>query len=179
MAELLNLLPEASSGKVAALFTSEAAARRAADDVRTTLGLSDAQVQVVTPDDRHPGRKLEPEGHGIFRTMLRAHAQFGLLGLAAGAALFGALWWAGVPMVAQSPGFAAFAILFFGAIGGLMAGGLLTLRPDHDPYILLVQEALAGGRYAVVVHALSSAQKGAAEACLDDASDEVVATAGG
>jgi len=179
MAELLSLLPESSSGKVAAVFASEASARRAAGALRTALDLSDAQVQVVTPADRHPGRKLEPESHGIFRTMLRAHARLGLLGLATGAALFGALWWAGVPMVAQSPGFAAFAILFFGAIGGLMAGGLLTLRPDHDPYILLVQEALAGGRCAVVVHALSSTQKDAAEAWLRDASDEVVATAGG
>lgn len=179
MAELLSLLPEASSGKVAAVFASEATARRVAAGLRAELRLSDAQVQVVTPADRHPGRKLEPENHGIFRTMLRQHARAGLIGLAAGLAVFAALWFTGVPMVVQSPGMAAFAVLFLGAMAGLMAGGLVTLRPDHDPYVLLVQDALGAGRCAVVVHALSSEQKMAAETRLRDASDDVVATLGG
>lgn len=171
-----EVLGEASGSKVAAVFADEVQARDVAARLRDAVGLGDAQVQVLTPRDRRPGRKLEPESHGIFRTMIRAHAWMGTLGLAAGAALFGVLWATGVPLVAQSPLVAAIAILLLSGMLGLMLGGLVTLRPDHDPFILEVLEAIGEGRSAVVVHAFDRSQYDAAVGWLGAAGGEVVGT---
>jgi hypothetical protein len=108
--------------------------------------------------------------------MLRAHFWLGLLGAALGAALFGVLWALHIPFIVNSAVYAAGAIIFFGAVAGLMFGGLVTLRPDHDLYILKVKDALAEGRYAVVVHALSHAQRTEAADLLRRASGEVITT---
>lgn len=171
-----DVLGEASASKVAAVFADEARAREVANRLRDVMGLGDAQVQLLTPRDRRPGRKLEPESHGIFRTMLRAHAWLGALGLAAGAALFGVLWAVGVPLVAQSPLVAGIAILLLSGMLGLMLGGLVTLRPDHDPYILDVLEALGEGRSAIVVHAYDRKQYDGAVQWLGEAGGDVVGT---
>lgn len=170
------VLGEVSSGKVAAIFGDRARADEIATQIRTSLRLSTAQVQVVTPRGRQQGRKLEPESRGIFRTMIRAHARLGLLGAVLGAIAFGVLWVAGVPMIANSALMAAVALTAFGTVAGLMLGGLVTLRPDHDAYILKVHEAIGEGRCAVVVHALSGEQLAQAEVLLRDASGEVVSS---
>lgn len=170
------LTGEVSNSKVAAIFADETAARAVAMRVQTTLQLTDAQVQVITPADRKPGRKLEPESDGIFHTILRTHAVLCLLGAVAGAVVFGVLWAMAVPMIVNSAVMAAAVIVVFGAVAGLMLGGLVSLRPDHDLYINKVFDALGEGHSAVVVHAFSREQNAQAEALLKAASGEVVAT---
>jgi hypothetical protein len=170
------LTEEVSNSKVAGIFANESAARAEAARVRATLQLSDAQVQVVTPADPAPGRKLEPESHGIFRTMIRAHVVLGLLGAVAGAIAFGVMWTMAIPFIVNSAVMAAAVLVGFGAVAGLMLGGLVTLRPDHDPFINKVQGAIGEGRSAVVVHAFSRDQNAQARELLQDASDEVVST---
>ena len=170
------LTGEVSNSKVAAIFADEATARAVAANVQGTLQLTDAQVQVLSPSDRGPGRKLEPESGGMLRTIIRAHVVLGLLGAVAGAAAFGVLWAMAVPMIVNSAVLAAAVIVVFGAVAGLMLGGLVSLRPDHDRYIAKVFEALDEGRSAVVVHAFSREQNAQAETLLKAASGEVVAT---
>ena len=171
-----GVIGEFAGSKVAAIFPGEAAARDAAMRVRHTLSLSDAQVQVVTPRDRRPGRKLEPESHGIFRTMLQSHLKLGIGGLIAGLVAWFILKSMGVAFITQN-GMVAMAVLIaFGAVAGLMLGGLVTLRPDHDLYIQKVFEAMGEGRSAVVVHAFDAGQRQAADALLNEMSGEVVST---
>lgn len=170
------LTAEVSSSKVAAVFADEATAREVAARVRAGLELSDAQVQVVTPADARPGRKLEPESHGIFRTMIRAHVILGIGGALAGAAIFGVMWAMAIPYIVNSAVMAATVLVAFGAVAGLMLGGLVTLRPDHDPYIIKVSDALQEGRCVVVVHAFSREQSTQARDSLERAGGEVVAT---
>lgn len=171
-----GVIGEFAGSKVAAIFPGEAAARDAASRVRQTLSLSDAQVQVVTPRDRRPGRKLEPESHGIFRTLLQAHLKLGIAGLGVGVIAWFVLKTLGIPFIVNN-GMVALAVLAaFGAVAGLMLGGLVTLRPDHDVYIHKVYEAMGEGRSAVVVHAFDADQRQAADALLNEMSGEVVST---
>ena len=176
MATLSSLTGETSTSKVAATFGSERRARRIASGLRTALRLRPSQVQVVTPRDRHPGRKLEPESRGIARTIITAHAKLGAIGLAAGALLFGLLYAAGLDLVTSSPGFAAALIISYCGVLGLLAGGLVSLRPDHDPYIHRVREGLEGGRSAVVVHAVNADQRDAAKRALDAEGGDAIRT---
>ena len=173
MSTLSHVTGEVSGSKVAAIFDSERNARRIAQSLRRSLRLKQSQVQVISRHDRHPGRKMEPEGRGIFRTMLVAHAR---LGLVVGALLFGLLYMTGLELITASPGFAAAVIISYGGVFGLMAGGLVTLRPDHDPYIHKVRDALADGRSAVVVHAFDADQRKAAREALDAQGGETIRT---
>jgi glyoxylase-like metal-dependent hydrolase (beta-lactamase superfamily II) len=76
----LPLTGEVSNSKLAAVFDTEAAARAAAAAVIAQTELQPAQVKVVTPDEPHPGIKLEPEGGGILRTIVVAHVWLGVAG---------------------------------------------------------------------------------------------------
>jgi hypothetical protein len=149
---------EVSNSKVAAVFDSEVTARAAATAVAKKAGLESAQVKVVTPGEQDPGIKLEPEGGGILRSIVVAHVRLGVVGLVVGAIAFALLRWMEVGAVVNSPWLSAMVMIAFGGVGGLMLGGLVALRPDHDLYILATREAMAEHRTTVVVHALSSEQ---------------------
>lgn len=167
---------EQSFSKVAALYADELSARAAAARVRDAFGLAETQVRVVTPDEPHPGHKIEPESRGILRTLIKAHITFGLLGLLAGLVLFAVLWGVGLEAVRSSPWFAGVSLAMFGIMFGLLAGGLVTLRPDHDKLIVTVMEAIAEGRYAVVAHPVDRVQREKISTLLAQTSGEVVGT---
>lgn len=170
------VIGEASSSKVAAVYDSRLHARSAADQLLRVLDLDRAQVRMLAPGDHGVGRQLEPETRGIGRTLVRAHLALGAIGTVAGGLVFLAFRAQQAPWLMSSPVLTAGAMLFLGLIAGLLAGGLVALRPDHDAYLFKVSEALQSGRYAVVVHALSRDQRASTIRLLERNSDEVVAT---
>lgn len=153
---------EHSLSKVAAAYGSATDAMLAAQQVERLPHMHRRQVQVVHPHDANWGRKVEPEGVGIWRTAVRAHVTLGTLGFAAGLLLFASLYFAGVEAVVDTPGMSLVAMLLFGSMFGLMAGGLVTIRPDHDAVVRPVREATEEGRWTVVVHPASRQQFDAA-----------------
>jgi hypothetical protein len=158
MSDTSPITGELSNSKVAAVFPAQAVARRAAAGVAEALSLGSAQVQVIVPGEEHPGRKLEPEVRGIWRTIVIAHVRLGIVGAVVGVLAFAALYALGLPFIVRSPVAAVLALLFFGAVAGLMLGGLVSLRPDHDPYVEAARDAIAEGNTTVVVHAFSAEQ---------------------
>jgi hypothetical protein len=170
------LTGEHSNSKLAAVFDDAATARAAAAAITAATDLQAAQVKVITPDEPDPGIKLEPEGAGIRRTLVVAHVRLGIGGLIAGLVAFAGLMWAGIPFIVQSPWAAGLAMAFVGALGGLMLGGLVALRPDHDPYIHATRDAMAERRSTVVVHALSTEQADRAAELLAARGGEVTRT---
>ncbi len=167
---------EASSSKLAAVFRDPSAARAAAQAVAAELALAPEQVNVITPSEPHAGRKLEPEEGGIWHTLLRAHLRLGVVGSTAGLLLFAVLFGLGVQLIVSAPILSAVVLLFFGAMAGLMLGGLVTLRPDHDRYIDAARHAMAHGETTVVVHAFSSAQRERAAELLQRQGGKVTST---
>jgi hypothetical protein len=157
---------ERSVSKVAATFSDRAHAEMTAREVQRAAALEGSQLQLVRPHDRDWGRKVEPEGVGIWRTAIRAHVTCGIAGLLAGVGLYALLRALELPLVESSPVIALVVALFFPTVFGLMIGGLLTLRPDHDPVIDSVREASSDGRWSLVVHPVNDAQLDAAERVL-------------
>jgi len=167
---------EVSNSKLAAVFDSEAVARAAVDAVVSGAGLQPAQVKLVTPGEPHPNIKLQPEGRGIWRTIVIAHLRFGIAGLAVGALAWAVLMWLGVTLIASSALISGVVFVFFGGVAGLMLGGLVALRPDQDGYVLATQDAIADRRSTVVVHALSGEEADRAAAVLSGLGAEVTRT---
>lgn len=176
MSDTPLLSGERSNSKVAAVFATAQAASAAAREVAATLGLGDAQVQLLTPGEVAPGRRLEPESHGIWRTIVIAHARLGVLGMVVGLLVFAVLLAMGIAFVERSPIASALVLLGFGGVAGLMLGGLVALRPDHDRYVLAARDAMDEGRPTVVVHAFSAGQADQAAEVLRALGGDVTAT---
>ncbi|AXK71651.1 hypothetical protein DWG18_04670 [Lysobacter sp. TY2-98] len=167
---------ETTPHKAAAIFQSVDTARAAAAAVRSTLGMPDQHVRTLDATTPHPGRAAEPESAGIFQTMLRAHAALGVAGFVAGLLLYWVLRRMGIGFIVDAPLAAAGAIVFFCTIGGLLLGGLVTLRPDHDPYVMKILDACREGRAAVVVHGRTADERDAAVEFLRSAGGDVIQT---
>jgi hypothetical protein len=146
---------ERSLSKVAAVYDHLHGAELATARVKALAGVDDRRIQVVCPGDADAGRKVEPEGIGIARTAIRAHATCAVAGIVVASVLWTALRLAGLPLIVSTPGTSLFALTLMGAMFGLMAGGALTLRPDHDLVNAGVSEASRAGRWSVVVHPVS------------------------
>lgn len=170
------LTGEVSNSKLAAVFATRLAAREAAEALVAASDLQPAQVKVIGPGEADVGIKLEPEGGGIWRTIIVAHARLGVLGAVSGLVVFGVLVALGVPFVVQSPWAAGLVLAGFGAVAGLMLGGLVSLRPDHDRYVHATRDAMEAGQGTVVVHALSTAQQKMAAEFLAQHGGEVTRT---
>ncbi|MGJ4728194.1 hypothetical protein [Luteimonas sp. SDU101] len=167
---------EVSNSKLAAVFDSRRAAHEAAAAMCREMDIALPQVKLVGPDSTHVDIQLEPEGGGIWRTIVVAHMWLGLWGAVLGLLAFGLLYWGQVPFIVQSPIAAVLVLLFFGATAGLLLGGLVSLRPDHDRYIHATHDAMAQGRTTVVVHALSREQCSRAAAFLSARGADVTQT---
>ena len=172
----LPVTGEVSNSKLAAVFDSEASARAALDALVSGAGLQASQVKLVTPTEPHPNIKLQPEGKGIWRTVLMAHLWFGIGGVVAGGLAWAVLMWLGVTLIGRSAVMSAVAFVFIGAVAGLMLGGLVALRPDQDRYVQATQDAIAERRFTVVVHALSSDEADRAATVLSGLGAEVTRT---
>lgn len=158
MAHAPHITGEKFDHKVAAIFATEAEAQNAAEEVRLAVGLEEKQVFVLRPNDPHEGRKLEPEDGGIWRTMIRSHLWLGGIGAVVGLLLFMLAFSSDVRFIVTNAMAAAALFVGFGAVLGMMLAGLISLRPDHLPYIIKAQSALREGKSVVAVHARSVEQ---------------------
>jgi len=147
-----KLFGETATTKIGAIFQSEQTALDAAASIKADAGLQPDQVRIVHPFEGGYDRKLEPEVRGVARTAVRSHLILGAAGLLVGLAACAVLFMAGVAAIVSSPMFSLGAFLFFGAIGGLLLGGLVTARPDHQWVIQRVQDAAKTGQWALVIH---------------------------
>lgn len=172
----LPVTGEVSNSKLAAVFDRESSARAAVDAVVSGAGLQPTQVKLVTPAEPHPNIKLQPEGGGIWRTIVIAHLRFGIAGAVLGAVAWAVLMAIGVTLIVSSAVVSFVAFVFMGAIAGLMLGGLVALRPDQDRYVQATHDAIEQRRFTVLVHALSEDEATRAAAVLTGLGAEVTRT---
>ena len=162
--------------KLAAIFDSEPAATSWLETLSNDTSLQRSQLMVIQSGDRHPGWELEPEDRGIWKTLLRSHLWLAVAGAVLGGALCVVLMVLGVGFVSANGLTALMVFVGFGAVFGLLAGGLVTLRPDHSPYLVKAQSALRRGKIVLAVHARTHEQLEEAQRVLKGANVEVVST---
>lgn len=179
---LQGLFGERSLTKVVGLFAQKSQAESSMTQVLSAGGLQAGQVRLLGPQDaKAPHRELfsqamEPETQGIARTVFQTHVVGAMAGAAAGLGLFAWLYRAGHPMIVSSPMLAFIALVGFGTTFGMLAGGLLAMRPDHIRLITRVRSALRHEHWAVVTHPTTPEQAARVKAVLHDSAAEVVST---
>ncbi len=176
MTDTPHLTGEKFDHKIAAIFASDSKANAAAESVRDTLGLEQRQVIVISPEDKHQGRELEPDSKGILHTIIRSHLWLAGMGAVSGLVLFVVTYSAGIGFVVNNAVAAAILMIVYCAVMGLLLAGLLSLRPDHTPYIVKSQAALKEGKSVVTVHASSLEQMQQANTELEKHSSQIVTT---
>jgi hypothetical protein len=162
------LIAERFPSMVGSVFDDAVSARSAILTLSRTPGLASAHVALVEPNDPDLARKLEPESRGIAHTMIRAHLTLGATGMALGLVLAFSLLAADIRMVTASPTTAIITLASFGLVFGLMLGGLVGLRPDHDVLILKAREYSAAGKWFVIVHVRNGKQRDHARQVLNE-----------
>jgi hypothetical protein len=151
----LSITGETLHHKMAAIFDTEGGAEQAAANLRENTSLNDYQLFLIGPNDTHPGWELEPEDRGIWKTLVRSHVWLGLAGLGVGLLVFFLLFGLDIRFVVENALTAAALAAAFGVVFGMLFAGLITIRPDHMPYVSMAQSALRKGKYVVAVHAAS------------------------
>lgn len=167
---------ERSLSKVGAVFADAEHARRAASELVSHYGLRSEQVRVVAPGDPGISGKLEPETRGIAVTLLKSHVILGVSGVVVGLMIATALVLSNIAAAASSPFYTFLVFAFFGGIFGMLLGGLIALRPDHDPLITRVMRASRKGRWSVVVHARNHEEEHRAKEALEEMGERVTET---
>jgi hypothetical protein len=170
----MSPIGERSTTLIAGIFASGDAARKAATDLHDASRLRQSQIKLLQPHDANLEGKLEPERSGIWRTFKRSHLVLGIAGLVLGLLIALALKLSGVALFDSSPIMASMAIAILGIFGGLLAAGLISMRPDHDVVISKVREASESGQWTVVVHPMDADQVRASAEILGDSGGRIV-----
>jgi hypothetical protein len=167
---------ESYPSKVGAVFQNVDQTQAALQTLVNQAGLAHGQISLVEPNDAAVDQKVEPETRGIARVLARSHIAFGAAGLLVGLLCALILVFSGLKAVESSP-FVTLAVLgFFGAIVGLLLGGLVSLRPDHERLILTAKKAAEDGNWALIVHARDHRQSKVASDVLSNYSGKIVET---
>jgi len=162
-----KLFGERATTKLVAVFDTAAAAEDAAGKIKSSAGLNTGQVRILVPGDSRFDIKIEPEPAGVARTAVRTHVAFGSIGFVVGVLLWFVLFMTRFELVRGTPIASAVAVVFFLTMAGLLFGGFLTLRPDHQVLITRLRSALEEGKWCVVIHPRSPEECDQVEALLD------------
>ncbi|HHX36210.1 MAG TPA: hypothetical protein GX719_13175 [Gammaproteobacteria bacterium] len=161
------------SHKVTAEFTSQIEADNAVRMLTNQAGLPSGQITVIQPHDPNMAHKIEPETKGIGRSLARAHVTLGVGGLVAGLVLAAILVAVGPEATQSSPLMTFIALGFLLGMLGLLLGGAVSLRPDHDPMIEHTRAATDAGQWTVIAHCISSEQQDAVKNVIDYSSQSL------
>lgn len=162
--------------KVGAVFSDFAAAQRVAESLAEGSHERHSRVDLIEPGDPKMTNKLEPETVGVRRTLVRSHVVMGIAGILGGLLLVLILSLLGVEAVSANIGYASMALGFVGGMIGMMAGGLVSIRPDHDHLINEARDACEHGQWVVLVHTQQKSEEDRVRDVLKQYSDDVVST---
>lgn len=147
----IEIQDEKHTGRVAAVFGSEQAANAAKQKLIEHGKINPGVISIVKPDDSQLSKKIEPESHGIAKTLVKSHVWLGLAGIIIGVIIATILVTVGPDIAQTSPLLIYIVFVFFGAVLGLMLAGGISLRPDHDPLITQTVEASQEHHWSVIV----------------------------
>lgn len=140
--------------KVAGIY----ATRDEALAARTSLierGFSAEQITLVSPEDAHTDEKIEPEGDGVAKHVIKDALIGGVIGGGVGGATAAAMAAASITLFVASPILAPLTIMGWGAAVGAFAGAGKGISMEQDQFAAMVKDVANDGKYVVIVQAHS------------------------
>lgn len=149
-----------SDHRVGAVLSEKAAVRQLQDDLLNERLVQQQQLTLLGPQQSDPEKQLiskpDPE---LASNMLNWHIYLGAIGLILAFLLAGWLVNYG-PMFTQANPYLTFiALLSPGLFLGLFASGLVSLRPDKDPFNQAALSKVAQGKWLLIICANNEAHR--------------------
>lgn len=148
--------------RVVALYPTRTLAEAARDDVQAH-GLPPKQLRILTPGAAGAGPDAESDSDDVLKDLLRDGAIGTAVGTLAGAGVTVALAAANITLFVASPVLGALYLLGWGASLGGLVGTVVGAERDKGDVSGLIKDALAGGQFVLVVHALTEEQTSVAQ----------------
>ncbi|NGP54284.1 hypothetical protein [Thioalkalivibrio sp. XN8] len=141
---------------VGARFSSREAAEKAIEQL-AAANIARAQVEIV---DESEGLQVArgAERRATRKALVRWHVLLGAAGAVLGILLWLFAWNARSTLVLAMPALMFFVAGAFGAVAGLLLGGLLSARPAKGLLATAAQDDARAGAFPVVVHATDREQ---------------------
>lgn len=141
---------------VAAAFRSMPDAAEALAELQQATGVDGTQLEIVGPlQSRKFSAGMQPEQRNFLYTFVMAHALGATLGAIGGLLLVAVGLWLQLPSIASSPAGSLIALPLLGGVLGMLPAPLLALRPDLQLIANVISDALAHGRWVVIVRVKS------------------------
>jgi hypothetical protein len=142
--------------EVGARFASRTAAEEAVERLASE-GVALAQVEILDGEG-HMQVARSVELRATRKALIRWHVLLGAAGLLLGVLLWLFAWYAESTLVLAMPLLMLFVAASFGAVAGLLLGGLLAVRPTKGWLAAAAQDDARRGDFPVVVHATDRKQ---------------------
>jgi hypothetical protein len=142
---------------VGARFPSRQAAEKAVARLTAEGIVQPAQVEILSGEGRmHAARAAESKA--TKRALVRWHVVLGAAGLLVGVLAWLFAWRSGAAIFLSMPVLMLFVAAIFGAIAGLLLGGLFSIRPAKGWLAAAARDDARAGTCPVVVHATDRKQ---------------------
>lgn len=138
--------------KVSAIYHDKNLAQQALEKLRQN-GFSEDQLRIIGPHDPLTGTKLEPEGEGMARHIIKDTLIGGGIGGALGAAGSAAMGAAQIALFVTNPIMGSLVITGYAAAVGSIVGAVKGVKIKETAYLGVVEDALKKGHWVVAVHA--------------------------
>jgi len=137
---MLDIVNNLGESRIAAIYNTQEDLERSKTIVFKKLGISEQNVEVISPSDAHTSEKLGGNSKAIGKSMWNLHLAFGFGGVLVGMGLAFILVEFGPAFTSQNPMFTYIALISPGLFIGLFLAGLLSLKPQHDQVNISVAE---------------------------------------
>jgi hypothetical protein len=156
---------------VGARFNSKEAAESAVQQLKSAGIVKAGQVEIVAGKGLMRAARGK-ESQATKTALIRWHVVLGVGGLLVGVLAWLFAWYSGAQVFLTMPVLMLFVCAAFGAIAGLLLGGLLSIRPTKGWLAVAARDDARAGRYPVIVHATDRKQAAKARKILAEADGE-------
>jgi len=137
--------------RIVATYASHDSLAQAKSVLKTKLGLPDSSINIIKPDDKASGDKLEGSPQKIGQKMWHIHLLYSLVGLIVGMICAFILVQFGPSLAQQNPMFTYIALISPGIFIGVFVAGLQSLKPQHDRANMQAVESKKEGLWTLVI----------------------------
>lgn len=109
------------------------------------------QITLISPEDAYTDEKIEPEGDGVAKHVVKDALIGGVIGGGVGGATAAAMAAASVTLFVASPILAPLTIMGWGAAVGAFAGAGKGISVEEDQFAAMVKDVTNDGKYVVIV----------------------------
>ncbi len=142
------------SHKIVGIFTT-LQDTHAARNFLIERGIAPAHINLITPDDTMIDKKIEPDGDGVAKEVVKDAIIGGAIGGGIGAAGAVAIAATSITLFVASPLIAPLALIGWGAMVGAVAGGGKGAGMREDRFADMIKGVTNVSKFVLIVHTTS------------------------